>query len=168
MRYFVLTLLLVLAFFSISNAQETDILQDTTTIVKASVLDSAFFKKDIFLILQERGPYSNRVNVEQTPNLLTAFYNHVAQASNKRITGYRVRIFFDNKQDARVHSSNVEAAFSASHPEIPVYRTHISPFFKVTVGDFRTKSEAMMLLKRIEYEFPSAFLVKETINFPPL
>jgi len=167
MRYSVLTLLLIVAFCSISNAQESEIIQDTT-IVKAPLLDSTFFKKDIFSILQEAGPYSNRVNVEQTNNLLTAFYNHIAQASNKKIAGYRVRIFFDNRQDARGLSNGVVGRFSDSYPETPVYRTYENPYFKVTVGDFRTKSEATMLLKRIKSDFPSAFLVKEIINFPPL
>ena len=36
----------------------------------------------------------------------------------------------------------------------------------MTVGDFRTKSEAMELLERIKHEFPSAFVVKENISFP--
>ncbi|MFA6335472.1 MAG: hypothetical protein WCX48_07945 [Bacteroidales bacterium] len=167
MRYPVLTLLFSLLFFSITNAQEEVILQDTS-IVKTPLLDSAYFKKDIFLILHESGPYSNKINIEQTDDLKTAFNNHISLASNKRISGYRVRIFFDNSQSARVHSLGVKSSFSASYPDVPAYWTYDTPYFKVTVGDFRTKSEAMMLMKRIEPEFPSAFLVKETINFPPL
>ena len=46
------------------------------------------------------------------------------------------------------------------------YRSYANPYFKVTVGDFRTKSEAMALLERIKYEFPSAFVVKENISYP--
>jgi hypothetical protein len=34
------------------------------------------------------------------------------------------------------------------------------------VGDFRTKSEAMALLARIKGDFPSAFVVKENIEYP--
>ena len=36
----------------------------------------------------------------------------------------------------------------------------------MTVGDFRTKSEAVELLNRIKSDFPSAFIVKENINYP--
>ena len=36
----------------------------------------------------------------------------------------------------------------------------------MTVGDCRTKSEAMELLSRIKRNFPSAFVVKENIQFP--
>jgi len=167
MRYLLLTVILLLSFFGTAAAQEAEVIQDTT-IIKAPVIDSTFFKKDIFSMLLERGPYSNKINIEQSKNVLSAFYAHVEQSSNKKINGFRIRIFFDNKQDARNHSSSVAGNFSASHPYVPVYRTHTSPYFKVTVGDFRTKSEAMMLLKQIEAEYPSAFLVKETINFPPL
>ena len=46
------------------------------------------------------------------------------------------------------------------------YRTYTNPYFKVTVGDCRTKSEAMELLSRIKRNFPSAFVVKENIQFP--
>jgi len=162
-----LLILFILAFFSYSVAQEPEIKQDSV-IVKAPLLDSTFLSKDIFSVLREIGPYNNLVIVEQTDNLLIAFNNHISLAGNKKITGYRVRIFFDNKQDARVHSGSVVGSFSGRYPEISVYRTYENPYFKVTVGDFRTKSEATMLLKRIESDFPSAFIVKETINFPPL
>jgi hypothetical protein len=49
---------------------------------------------------------------------------------------------------------------------VTAYRTYANPYFKVTVGDFRTRSEAMKLLERIRHEFPSAFVVKENITFP--
>ena len=43
-----------------------------------------------------------------------------------------------------------------------------SSFFKVTVGDFRTKSEAMLMLQQVKSIFPTAFIVPETINYPAL
>ena len=36
----------------------------------------------------------------------------------------------------------------------------------MTVGDFRTRSEALELLERIKSEYPSAFILKENINYP--
>jgi hypothetical protein len=49
---------------------------------------------------------------------------------------------------------------------VTAYRSYANPYFKVTVGDFRTRSEAMALLQRIRGEFPSAFVIKENIEFP--
>ena len=52
------------------------------------------------------------------------------------------------------------------YPGVAVYRTYTNPYFKVTVGDCRTKSEAMKLLSRIKRNFSSAFVVKENIEYP--
>ena len=49
---------------------------------------------------------------------------------------------------------------------IPAYRSYVNPYFKVSVGDFRTKAEAMEKLIHIKRVFPAAFIVKEKIRFP--
>ena len=51
-------------------------------------------------------------------------------------------------------------------PDVSAYRTYANPYFKVTVGDCRNKSEAMILLNRIKKAFPSAFVVKENVRYP--
>ena len=45
-------------------------------------------------------------------------------------SGYRVRIFFDNKQSARAASEAAMEAFNKDFQGIPAYRTYQSPFFK--------------------------------------
>ena len=82
------------------------------------------------------------------------------------MNGFRVRIFFDNKQNSRGASEAAMNRFKGAFPGIPAYRSFTSPHFKVTVGDFRTKSEALRLLQAVKGMFPSAFIVKERINYP--
>jgi hypothetical protein len=131
-------------------------------------MDYSFYMKSIFSLLSEPGPASNRVTVEQSKAIEGAFTAHIASAASKKMNGFRVRIYFDNSQYARSRSGDVSAQFASRFPAIQVYRTYTNPYFKVTVGDFRTKSDAMRMLKQIEAEFPSAFVVREQINFPPL
>ena len=58
-------------------------------------------------------------------------------------------------------------AFRQKFHDIPVYRSYVNPYFKVTVGDFRSRSEAMQLLETIRRDFPAAFIVKEkSISYP--
>lgn len=83
--------------------------------------------------------------------------------SDARIKGYRVRIFFDNSQDARSQSYAVERDFKTKHPFIPVYLTYETPYFKITVGDCMTKEEATMLWGKLLAEYPKAFIVSEEI-----
>ena len=86
--------------------------------------------------------------------------------AKKRLNGYRIRIFFDNKQSARANSEEVEKSFTESFPQYPVYRTYTNPYFKVAVGDFRTKSDAAKVLEKVLPFFPKAFIIKDVINYP--
>jgi hypothetical protein len=82
--------------------------------------------------------------------------------------GFRVRIFFDNKQTARAESEEIATAFSEAYPQVAVYRIYENPYFKVTVGDFRTRSQAMQFMLRIRRTYPQAFITRENISYPQL
>ena len=132
--------------------------------------DSALVGKNIFMILPSKVKGNPAdVRVHQSPEILSAMNSHFEANRGKAVSGYRVRIFFDNKQTARNESLAVMNKFSAEYHDIPVYRSYVNPYFKVTVGDFRSKSEAMQLLRRIRNEFPAAFIVKEkSISYPAI
>ena len=129
--------------------------------------DTTLIGKDIFhaMPLKARGDKAD-VEIYQSQEVANALRGQVASNSTRAINGFRVRIFFDNKQSARAESEAVLKRFEALHRDIKAYRTYANPYFKVTVGDFRTKSEAMEVLSRIKTEFPSAFVVKESIEYP--
>lgn len=82
--------------------------------------------------------------------------------------GYRIRIFFDNRQDSREASAQAEKMSQKIFPGYMTYRTFIYPNFKVTIGDFRTKADAQIALKEVARYFPSAFVVKERMKFPEI
>ncbi|MDD2425169.1 MAG: SPOR domain-containing protein [Bacteroidales bacterium] len=124
--------------------------------------------KNIFDDLSGTGPAGNRITISNPRGMEQMLLRHWEYSSQKKVQGFRVRIYFDNRQQARSRSSEVESHFAESYPGVPVYRTYTYPYFKVTVGDFRTRSEAMMFLRKIELDFPSAFIVRESINFPAL
>ena len=84
----------------------------------------------------------------------------------KAINGYRIVIFMSNKHSARQDAIATQQQFVELYPNEGVYLSYENPYFKVTVGNFRTKSEAMALLTRIKGAFPSAFVVKENIEYP--
>ncbi|MBR5249470.1 MAG: SPOR domain-containing protein [Bacteroidales bacterium] len=96
---------------------------------------------------------------------LRAAYEQQLEANRLRVVnGYRLRIYFDNRQIARKESETVAQEFLASFPDMPVYRSYVNPYFKVTVGDFRTKSEALQFMEKIHLAYPAAFLVREPIT----
>ena len=86
------------------------------------------------------------------------------QGRNANVTGYKLRIYFDNAQNARIKSEMIVDTFSYYYPNIPVYRSYVNPYFKVTVGNFRTKTDAMRFMDAIKHQYPTVFLVREPIS----
>lgn len=108
----------------------------------------------------------SHVKIVQSQSVAAGLSRHISAGRSNTLNGYRVRIYFDNKQNSRGASEAALRLFLSRYPGHGAYRSFVNPFFKVTVGDFRTKSEAMALLEQVRRDFPSAFVVKEAINFP--
>lgn len=146
---------------------EGGIVKDSVIYRPSAVLDTLLAGHDIFKELPSvaKGDRAE-VKVHQSEAIAAAMASHFVENPARAIQGYRVRIFFDNRQTARVESEAALNRFTSAHHDVAAYRSYVNPYFKVTVGDFRTKSEAMQLLVRIRNEYPSAFIVKENINFP--
>lgn len=143
--------------------------RDSLVYRQAPLVDSVLTGKSIFSMLPARAKGSAAdVTIHQREAVTSLVEDYSQRNAGKQLSGYRVRIFFDNKQTARTSSEEALNKFLSGYHGIPAYRIYQNPFFKVTVGDFRTKSEAMELLRRIKVDFPAAFVVKEAINYPVL
>jgi len=168
----VLIIILVLATASIvARAQDVTAqkAQVDSTYAGNQAVDSTLAGQNIFKVLGGKAGTAGRegkVVIDQSQALSSAMNSHIARNSGKRMVGYRVRIFFDNGKDARTRSENIAGGFKAQHPGIAVYREYENPYFKVTVGDFRTKEDARRFLAGIKGAYPSGFIVREKINYP--
>ncbi len=137
--------------------------KDSLVYVPVSRMTDSLRGRDVFEVLSGSG-----VVVRQSPELASAVGDRIDAnyANTLETEGYRIRIFFDNRQDAREASELAVRRFEKLFPGYQTYRTFIYPNFKVTVGDFRTKAEAQVALKNIVRVFPNAFVVKERMKFP--
>lgn len=131
--------------------------QDTTSVAP---VDSTLVGKDILSVL---GP---GVTVDQTPLVRQALQTYVSNNAEKPISGYRVRVFYDNGPQARDKSEAIEQLLKKQYPEVMVYRSFESPNYKVSIGDFRTKDEAQRIYNALKGTYPTAFIIKESINYP--
>lgn len=83
--------------------------------------------------------------------------------------GYRIQVFDDNnvrtaKQEARNRQHQIEMRF----PEFKTYVSFNSPYWRVKVGDFRSRGEAESAMAEIKYAFPALArqirIVRDRIN----
>ncbi len=81
--------------------------------------------------------------------------------------GFRIQIFNSSNRNAREESGKVKAEFITKFPNINSHELFENPgYFKVRVGDFRSKTEATKLFIEISKVFPDAYIVPDFINFP--
>ena len=123
-------------------------------------MDSTYVGKSILSVI------GSGAEINQTPQVRQALLNYVSSNASKAVQGYRIRVFYDNSPQARVRSEGIAAYLRNQYPETGVYRSFESPNYKVTIGDFRTKDEALKIYNALKGTYPTAYIIKENINFP--
>jgi hypothetical protein len=98
-------------------------------------------------------------------NLILEHYRKhlVYNSRNRGIEGYRIRIYSDIGQGAKDEQLRVRARFLSLYPEIASYPDYEESYYKVYVGDYRTKRDALRVLRVISKDFPEAFIVEDII-----
>jgi hypothetical protein len=132
-------------------------------IISVLVAKNIFAQSDTAIVV----PKIKRDYVVQDDDVtwLVEKYNNQNQ-TKPIINGYRVQIYFDSGNQSKKKANDVKTQFLAKNPDIPCYLVYQSPNFKVRVGDFRSRYEAYKLYREIRNDFPSAYIVKDEINFP--
>ncbi len=99
-------------------------------------------------------------------SLLEANYYKLMVFNSKvrGVPGYRIRIFSESGVGAKEQQQRVRASFLSEFPEIDAYYRYDEPYFKVYVGDCRTRSEALKLYDLIKKEFPNPIIREDYIN----
>lgn len=83
--------------------------------------------------------------------------------------GYRIQIYNSSNRNAREESNKANAEFINKFPDLVSYQLYSYPgWFKVRVGDFRTKAEATKVFLAVSKVFPGTYIVPDLIKFPEL
>jgi hypothetical protein len=106
----------------------------------------------------------NVVSNSEISDLLKQQYDQNRKSGT--YSGYRLQLYFGSGVQARAHAEKVRSDFNALHPDTKVYLIFKSPDFIVRAGDFRTKSDALKVLKSLTAGFSNAFIVTDEIAFP--
>ena len=109
------------------------------------------------------------LHVNQDPRLDKMLNWHIEKNKKKDgIDGFRVEIFFSSELDAKAQALDKKVEFLSKYPDYVVHVKYDAPNFRVRVGDFRTKNEALKLYKKVNKSYPVAFIVADKIEFPLL
>ncbi|MDP2335901.1 MAG: SPOR domain-containing protein [Bacteroidota bacterium] len=110
-----------------------------------------------------------KLQIRQDPRITDLLIRHSQINQRRRGTdGYRLEIFFSSENKAREQAMRIRNEFNLIFPDIPSYLLFQTPNFKVRIGDFRNKSEALKTKNYIASKYPDAFIVNDMIRFPEL
>jgi hypothetical protein len=122
---------------------------------------------------------TGQLNIIQDPAIDTLISRYILANKNMEerigysgMEGFRIQIYSSSSRNAKEESSKVNAEFlskfpESEYPDLKSYAQFAQPaYYKIRVGDFRTKTEATRLFLLISKVFPNAYLVPDIINFP--
>jgi hypothetical protein len=109
---------------------------------------------------------TGKVTVVEGDVISSLVSKHMALSSKQKIIGWRIQIFFDSGNNSKSKAYSKKGVFMSMFPDMSVYLMFQSPYYKVRVGDFRTRMDAEGFKQKLLGEFPDAFVVKDEIRSP--
>lgn len=141
---------------------------------QAIISSSDLFKK------KTDDPRAGQLNIIQDPALDTLLSRYILANQIQEeiqeekngysgIEGFRVQIYNSSNRNAREESGKVQGEFMSQFPDIKSYLIFAQPgYYKIRVGNFRSRTEATRLYLIISKKFPNADLVPDIISLPDL
>lgn len=103
-----------------------------------------------------------RVVFEEEYSVSRTFDNFIHKnRSEPTIRGWKIQII---STDDRREMENIRGRFTTLYPGIPNAWKHVSPYYHVRVGAWKTKNEMMHFLSEIKKDFPAAIPVQDDIQ----
>ena len=115
--------------------------------------DTTFSSNSELLSINERGI-----------DALVGKYEYILKAKNG-VDGWRVQLKFKAKE---AEILQLKLKFIRLYPDIPVLLEYEEPYYRIRVGNCRSKLEAIKIKHQIRKHFPNAYPVPEIINFSQL
>ncbi len=119
------------------------------------------------LIRGDRENSGGELIIDQDPAIDTLISRSILANKKEGIQGFRIQIFLSSARNARDESARIRADFISKFPDMISYVEYQEPgYFKVRIGNYRSKVEAYKDLQLIHSEFPDAYAVPTTIESP--
>ncbi len=88
-------------------------------------------------------------------------YSNKSNYNQTTLDGFRIQIYSGSGVNSKQEASDAQARFSSLYPDEKIYIIYNAPFWRVRVGDYRSKSEALPLLGTIKANFAGSYIVKD-------
>ena len=113
-------------------------------------------------IIQESVYGGGQVVIHEEIGIPFLLSTHIEMNERHRyFDGYRIQLYSGSGQKAKHAALEVKGKILEMFPDEPVYISFTAPFWRVRVGNYRNKHEALGLMSRLKKEFPDSYVVKD-------
>lgn len=123
---------------------------------------------DDFIAKLQKDDGTGSVKIYQSSSVHFLHSKFVRIKGDGKIDGWRVQIYNSSGKESKDEAKEIRKEFVAKYPEMKAYTVYQPPFFKLRVGDFRTKQEAYKFYREILRKYPASYLVPDKIYLPEL
>lgn len=104
-----------------------------------------------------------RLNVQFTTASLDSLVRYNAQSNSNQTTldGFRIQIYSGSGVTSKNDAAETQAKFMKMYPAEKAYIIYNAPFWRVRVGDYRSRSEALRLLSKLQGTFSGSYVVRD-------
>ncbi|TCO04967.1 SPOR domain-containing protein [Natronoflexus pectinivorans] len=115
-----------------------------------------------FARVESRRMGEGRIVIRQSPAVEQMMGHYVRNNRNMPgVEGYRIQLYSGTGAQARQEAQEVRTKLLSQFPDERVLVEYNAPFWRVRVGSFRHKHEALPLLKNVRGIFPNSYVVRE-------
>ena len=108
---------------------------------------------------------TGNVKIIADSRLDTLIVRHVSfNKANTQVNGWRVQIFFESGNNSKSACYKSRDRFLELFPLTGSYITFTEPYYKLRVGDFRSRLDAEAFLQEVITTFPNAYIVQDMVN----
>ncbi len=85
-------------------------------------------------------------------------------------SGYRIQVYTNNMRGAKEEAYSLANQLKGLLPELSCYVSYRAPFWRLSIGDYRSRQEAQTQLNALRSTYPQlmreAYIVREKIRTP--
>ncbi len=81
------------------------------------------------------------------------------------VQGYRIQLFKDSGNEALDKAREIMDKFKKEYPGLSVYLSFQEPYYRVRVGDFKTRLEALDKMSGIKKRYKNVWIISDNIHF---
>jgi hypothetical protein len=160
------TIILIL-FASVGAYAQADI-PSKDSINKIEYENIVIYKDARLDILEKRPALVSKVEEEEKKNQIQNYNPIVSSDGKKKVTGsiytskgFRVVIY--NGPD-RAKAMETKNMFTRAFPNVPSFVSYNVPSYKIKVGNFESRNDASVFMRKVSKVFPTSFIVPDIVT----